>query len=116
MSQGIRRDSYRNPDGIRKDSERTPGPPESGYGKGYGKRREGGGGGRETAGQSEELARRRYHAALDWAKRALPGEHGPFGASAAMTITALGGKVSAEAVRRRLVEQGRDAASLERLG
>lgn len=114
MSQGIRRDSYRNPDGIRKDSERTPGPPESGYGYGKGRGRDGGVGGRET-GHAEQLARDRYLAALDWAKRALPDEHAPFAASAAMTIKALGGRVSAEAVRRRLVDQGRDAASLERL-
>ena len=60
-------------------------------------------------------SRERYLRFLDWAKRALPDEHAPLAASAAMTIKARGGRPTAENVRARLAEQGRDHESLERL-
>ena len=60
-----------------------------------------------------ERSRDRYERWLEWAKRALPAEHAPFAASAAMTIKARGGHPNAENVRARLAEQGRDAESLE---
>lgn len=94
----FRQDSYRNPKGIRKDSDRTPGPPESGYGKGL------------VVGQQQ-----RRKEALDWAAKALPREHPPFVVAAYQAIRCGGGRPSAESVKARLVEQGRDTASLERL-
>lgn len=62
-----------------------------------------------------ERSRENYERWLAWAERALPAEHAPFAASAAMTIKARGGRPTAENVRARLVEQGRDHRSLERL-
>lgn len=97
MSQPFRRDSYRSPHGIQKDSERTPGPPESGYGKGL------------------LEAKKRREVALNWAAKHLPAEHPPFVFAAYEALRLSGQRPTAENVRARLADQGRDKASLERL-
>jgi hypothetical protein len=61
-------------------------------------------------------SRESYFEALDWAKRAVPDEHAPFAASAAMTLKhRLGRWPTSEQVRARLIEQGRDMKALEKM-
>jgi hypothetical protein len=56
----------------------------------------------------------RYRRALAWAEENLPEEHGPFVASAALTIESLTGSFPKSAeVSARLKWQGRDKASLD---
>jgi hypothetical protein len=63
-------------------------------------------------------SREAYFEALDWAERAVPDEHGPFAASAAMTLRKRNGNrwPTSEQVRARLIEQGRDMKALEGMG
>jgi len=51
---------------------------------------------------------KRFQKAVTWAERNLPNEHAPLAASAAMSLQMLGEEVTPEAVRKRLVTQGRD--------
>ena len=60
-----------------------------------------------------ERSRANYQRWLEWAKRALPAEHAPFAASAAMTIKARGGKPTAENVRARLADERRALGIVE---
>lgn len=100
MSQPFRKDSYRNPGGVRRDSG-------YGYGKGSGK-------GVVSSQQiPSELARQRFLASLAWAERNVPDEHAAFAASAAMTMRMLGQKVTPEGVKARLREQGRSKEQLD---
>lgn len=70
----------------------------------------------DAAGDAAAQSRDRYLQAVAWAQRSLPHEHPPFAASAAMTIRQRSGRwPTAESVKARLVEQGRDMTSLERL-
>lgn len=90
-SQPFRRDSYRNPNGVREDSG-------SGSGKGFGLAR------RTTHLQGEgDLGRARFEQRMAWAGEHFPDQHPPFVAAAYATVAGcLRRDPTVEEVRRRL--------------